>query len=218
MLKNGLSGGAALLLVCACAGVAMGVVTLDVARDYVHLSDGTVVECTVIMKGKESVTVLVGEQEKTFPMSGVVRIERGVFGGERRTFETGPVDGHEVIAPDGGEDGDIVEPVAPPAPPPKKKAAAPAAPKKPAPKKPAAKSTAAAKPAPKKKSDILSGRPARGNRGGTQGKGRSGSSPTGRPKRNSGTERPGRGKAKEKAEELIDKLEELKKRFQRENE
>jgi hypothetical protein len=122
------------------------------------------------------------------------------------------VRGHEVITQEGGEDGDIVEPVAPPAPPPKKKADAPAAPKKPAPKKPAA------KPAPKKKSDILGGRPARGNRGGTQGKGRSGSSPFAPGKRNTGSDRPGRGKAKEKAEELIDKLEELKKRFQRENE
>ena len=207
MLNNGLSRVAApLVLVLACAGVCTGTVTLDLARDFVHLSDGRVIECTVILKGKESVTVLVGEQEKTFPMSGVVRIERGVFRGERRTFETGPVDGHEVIAPESGGDGDIVEPVAPPAPPPKKKVKKPAKPKPPA-------------AAPKKKAGAGAGaaRPGRGNRGGGQKKFKAGTVPVSPVERKAGADRPLRPKVKEKAEELIDQLEELKRRFQKDD-
>jgi hypothetical protein len=196
-------GLASLVLVLVCAGACTGTVTLDLARDFVHLSDGRVIECTVILKGKDSVIVLVGEQEKTFPMSGVVRIERGVFSGERRTFETGPVDGHEVITPQGGGDGDVVEPVAPPAPPPKKPVRQ-TPPKKPAEKKPEKPTLPAA--APKQKADA-----------GTQEKPKAGTTPVAPVKPKPGTDRPLPPKAKEKAEELIDQLEELKRRFQRED-
>lgn len=72
-------------------------VTLDMSADRVFLSDGTVLECTLICKGKESVVVLVGDEERTISASSVLRIERGQPAGERKSFETGPVAGHEQI-------------------------------------------------------------------------------------------------------------------------
>ncbi len=207
--RNGLwRVAAAVAAVFAFGGVAVGTVTLDLARDLIHLSDGRVVECTVILKGKESVTVLVGEDEKTFAMSGVVRIERGVFSGERRTFETGPVEGHEVITPEGGGDGDVVEPAAPPAPPP---------PVKTVKKQPAKAGPPPAAPAKKAGAGTGAAGAGRKNRGGARNKPKAGTEPVSPAKRKTGLDGFRRPKVKEKAEELIDQLEELKKRFQKEN-
>ncbi len=72
-------------------------VTLDMSADRIFLSDGSVLECTLICKGKESLVVLVGDQERTISASAVLRVERGQPAGERKFFETGPVGGHEQI-------------------------------------------------------------------------------------------------------------------------
>ncbi len=79
-------------------------VALDMSGDRVFLSDGSVLECTLICKGKESVVVLVGDEERTISASAVLRLERGQPAGERRTFATGPVGGHEQIIGSAEED------------------------------------------------------------------------------------------------------------------
>lgn len=80
-------------------------VTLDVSRDRVFLSDGTVLECKVLCRGSESVIVLVGEREKVLPAADVVRVDRGVPVGEKRVFNTAPVGGHEQITPETADEG-----------------------------------------------------------------------------------------------------------------
>lgn len=72
-------------------------VTLELSKDRLFLSDGSVVECTLIAKGRDSVTVLVGEEEKTFPASSVIRVEKGVVSGGIRTFVTSGTGGDEAI-------------------------------------------------------------------------------------------------------------------------
>ena len=72
-------------------------VVLDMSADRVFLADGSVLECTLICKGKESLVVLVGNQERTLSTSSVLRIERGQPAGEKKFFETGLVGGHEQI-------------------------------------------------------------------------------------------------------------------------
>ena len=86
----------ALVLLVVSSSAAAGV-TLHMSSDRVFLSDGTILKCTLICKGKERIVVLVGDQERTLSASSVLRIERGQPAGERESFETGPVGGHEQI-------------------------------------------------------------------------------------------------------------------------
>lgn len=72
-------------------------VTLAMSPDKVFLSDGSVLKCTLLCRGKESVVVLVGDRERTLSASTVLRIERGQLAGERKSFKTEPVAGHEQI-------------------------------------------------------------------------------------------------------------------------
>lgn len=102
-----------------CAGLVLAAVravnanvTLDMSSDRIFLTDGTILNCTLICRGKETVIVLVGEEERTFPASSVLRLDRGQPTGERKSFETGPVGGHEQIVR-AADRGDLPPPAQP---------------------------------------------------------------------------------------------------------
>ncbi len=78
-------------------GIASGNVTVDIMADRIIMADGSVIEGSVLCRGSDSIIVLVGETERTLPTSSVIRVERGSSTGERRTFGTVSVGGHEVI-------------------------------------------------------------------------------------------------------------------------
>ena len=85
-----------------------GMVTLNTRKDQVTLTDGKVVEGSIVAAGRRAIVIVTAEGEKTIPRDKVQRIERAptrVDALRHHLFETLVVDGHEhIIVPPGLEE------------------------------------------------------------------------------------------------------------------